>query len=154
MVGLSRHPSAATTGSDIFMTKCPQCQTRNEPDEPYCRQCGHRRETRCPVCSHPTPPAYKFCGQCGQDLNRTSAAAPRALSPEEKLRTIKRYLPDGLSAKILAQKSKIEGERKLVTVMFCDMAGFMPISEKIGPESAYAVMDQVYEILLNKVHEL
>ncbi|MDJ0720231.1 MAG: adenylate/guanylate cyclase domain-containing protein [Desulfobacterales bacterium] len=136
------------------MTKCPLCQTRIEPDEAYCSQCGHKREATCPACTHPTPPNYKFCGHCGHDLGRASAGTPGALSPDEKLRKIKRYLPDGLSAKILAQKSKIEGERKLVTVMFCDMAGFTPISEKIGPESAYAVMDQVYEILINKVHEL
>ncbi|MGD9018075.1 MAG: adenylate/guanylate cyclase domain-containing protein [Desulfobacterales bacterium] len=52
----------------------------------------------------------------------------------------------------MAQKDKIEGERKLVTVMFCDMAGFTSLSEKIGPENAYGIMDQIYEILISKVH--
>ena len=136
------------------MLNCPQCQTAIASDQKFCSQCGELIEARCPVCDHPTPPSYKFCGHCGQDLGRGSPLAPGRLSPDEKLRKIKRYLPDGLSEKILAQKGKIEGERKLVTVMFCDMAGFTPISERIGPENVYTVMDQVYEILINKVHEL
>jgi class 3 adenylate cyclase len=66
---------------------------------------------------------------------------------------IQRYLPKGLTEKILAQKDKIEGERKQVTVMFCDMEGFTPLVEKLGPEEAYGIMDQVYEILIHKVHD-
>ena len=36
--------------------------------------------------------------------------------------------------------------------MFCDMEGFTALSEKLGPEEAYSIMDQVYEILIHKVH--
>ena len=36
--------------------------------------------------------------------------------------------------------------------MFCDMEGFTALSEKLGIEEAYAIMDQVYEILIHKVH--
>ena len=46
-------------------------------------------------------------------------------------------------------RDRIEGERKAVTVMFCDMAGFTPLSEQLGPEEAYSIMDKVYEILIN-----
>ena len=37
--------------------------------------------------------------------------------------------------------------------MFCDMEGFTPLAEKLGPEEAYSIMDQVYEILIHKVHD-
>jgi len=37
--------------------------------------------------------------------------------------------------------------------MFCDMEGFTPLSEKLGPEEAYSIIDQVYEILIHKVHD-
>jgi class 3 adenylate cyclase len=37
--------------------------------------------------------------------------------------------------------------------MFCDMVGFTQLSEKLGPEDAYAIMDKVYEILIHKVHD-
>ena len=70
---------------------------------------------------------------------------------EELLEKIQQYFPKGLIEKILSQKEKIEGERKQVTVMFCDMEGFTPLVEKLGSEAAYSVMDEVYEILIHKV---
>jgi class 3 adenylate cyclase len=62
-------------------------------------------------------------------------------------------LPQGLTEKILSQKDKIEGERKQVTVLFCDLVGFTSMSEKLGPEYSYSTMDQVLEILIHKVHD-
>jgi class 3 adenylate cyclase len=37
--------------------------------------------------------------------------------------------------------------------MFCDMEGFTPLVEKIVPEEAYSIMDEVYKILIHKVHD-
>jgi class 3 adenylate cyclase len=37
--------------------------------------------------------------------------------------------------------------------MFCDMEGFTGLTEKLGPEKAFSIMDQVYEILIHKVHD-
>jgi class 3 adenylate cyclase len=37
--------------------------------------------------------------------------------------------------------------------MFCDMEGFTPFTEKLGPEDAFSIMDEVYEILIHKVHD-
>jgi len=37
--------------------------------------------------------------------------------------------------------------------MFCDMEGFTQLTERLGPEEAYGIMDQVYEILIHKVHD-
>jgi class 3 adenylate cyclase/predicted ATPase len=65
---------------------------------------------------------------------------------------VKRYLPENLIEKIMAQKDKLAGERKQVTVMFCDMKGFTALSEELGPEKAYSIMDQVYAILIRGVH--
>jgi class 3 adenylate cyclase/tetratricopeptide (TPR) repeat protein len=78
---------------------------------------------------------------------------PRELSFDEKLRKIQKYLPSGLVKKILAQKGKIEGERRQVTVMFCDMEGFTPLSEKVGHEEAYDLVDEIFEILIDMVHQ-
>ncbi|NQU15874.1 MAG: hypothetical protein HQ561_17095, partial [Desulfobacteraceae bacterium] len=65
---------------------------------------------------------------------------PKDLSFDEKIDKIQRYLPKGLTEKILGQRDKIEGERKQVTVMFCDMEGFTPLVEGLGPEEAYSIM--------------
>jgi len=37
--------------------------------------------------------------------------------------------------------------------MFCDMEGFTSLTEKIGSEQMYSIMDEVYEILIHKVHD-
>jgi len=74
---------------------------------------------------------------------------PKDLSFEEKIAKIQRYLPEGLTEKILSQRDRIEGERKRVTVMFCDMEGFTALTQRLGPEEACSVMDKVYEILIH-----
>ena len=98
-------------------------------------------------------PTSKFCDECGHPLKLPAEQHPKELTSEEKIEKIQRYLPKGLTQKILSKRDRIEGERKQVTVMFCDMEGFTALSEKLGPEDAYAIMDQIYEILIHKVHD-
>jgi len=133
--------------------KCPKCQTENEQTRRFCRECGTKFSIICPHCNFENNPEDKFCGGCGHDLNLPSKPTPKDLSFDEKLDKIQRYLPKGLTEKILSQRGKIEGERKQVTVMFCDMEGFTSMVERLGPEEAYGIMDQVYEILIHKVHD-
>ncbi len=108
---------------------------------------------KCPKCQFKNSEGAKFCSECGHNLIFTSKAISQVLSFDEKLEKIQRYLPEGLTEKILSQKNKIEGERKIVTVMFCDMEKFSTLVERLGPEEAYSLMDQVYEILIHKVHD-
>jgi ribosomal protein L40E len=133
--------------------KCPQCQFENPEDAIFCNECGKKLEFACPECGKANPPGSKFCNKCGYNLTLLSAPPPKDLSFDEKLDKIQRYLPKGLTEKILSQRDRIEGERKQVTVMFCDMEGFTKLSERLGPEEAYSIMDQVYEILIHKVHD-
>jgi len=116
-------------------------------------ECGAKFETPCPSCGRIMPTRAKFCDKCGQNLTLPSEPPPADLSFDEKIAKIQRYLPEGLTEKILSQRDRIEGERKQVTVMFCDMEGFTALTERLGPEEAYSVMDQVYEILIHKVHD-
>jgi len=132
---------------------CPECQFENPEGAKFCNQCGKKIEFTCQECGKVNPPGSKFCNKCGQNLSLPSEPSPRGLTLDEKLAEIQRYLPKGLTEKILAQRGKIEGERKQVTVLFCDMEGFTALSEKLGPEEAYSIMDQVYEILIHKVHD-
>jgi class 3 adenylate cyclase/tetratricopeptide (TPR) repeat protein len=133
--------------------KCPKCQFDNREGVKFCEKCGTKMELACPNCRAKIPMDREFCGECGRNLSIPSEAPAKDLSFDEKLEKIQRYLPKGLTEKILSQKDRIEGERKQVTVMFCDMEGFTQLSEKLGPEEAYTIMDQVYEILIHKVHD-
>ena len=116
--------------------KCPKCQSENREGVKFCEECGAKFEIECPECKSKIPVGKKFCGECGYNLSLVSKPAPKNLSFDEKIEKIQRYLPEGLSDKILAQRDKIEGERKQVTVMFCDMEGFTSLSERLGPEEA------------------
>ncbi len=133
--------------------KCPSCQTQNPESNKFCRECGAKLLKVCPQCGSESLAGDKFCGECGHNLSLPSKPSPTDVSFDEKLAKIQRYLPKRLTEKILAQKDKIEGERKQVTVVFCDMEGFTRLSERLGPEEAYNIMDQVYEILIHKVHD-
>jgi class 3 adenylate cyclase len=110
-------------------------------------------EYHCPQCGAITPVTGKFCMECGHDLSRPAEKRTPAVSFDGKIRKLQKYLPEGITEKILSQKDRIEGERKHVTVMLCDMHGFTELSEQLGPEDAYAIMDKVYEILIHKVHD-
>jgi class 3 adenylate cyclase len=99
------------------------------------------------------PKTQDFVRNVVHQLSSSSAPSHQTLSFDQKLDQIQRYLPKGLTEKVLAQRGKIERERKQVTVIFCDMEGFTPLVEKLGSEKAYSVMDEIYEILIHKVHD-
>ena len=133
--------------------KCPKCQFKNREGAKFCNECGHKFEITCPECSAHNRVGSKFCDECGSTLSSITAQTAKQLSFDEKLTKIQRYLPKGLTEKILSQRERIEGERKLVTVMFCDMEGFTNLADKLGPEETYSIMDRVYEIMIHKVHD-
>ena len=133
--------------------KCPKCQHENREGAKFCNKCGHKFEVNCPSCGNSNPPGSAFCDECGHDLTQPSEPVAKELSFDEKIEKIQKYLPKGLTEKILSQRDRIEGENKQVTVMFADMEGFTSLVNKLGPEEAYSIMDQVYEILIHKVHD-
>jgi class 3 adenylate cyclase/tetratricopeptide (TPR) repeat protein len=108
---------------------------------------------KCPKCQFENPATAKFCIECGHPLSVASGTPSQDLSFDEKFARIQRYLPTGLADKILSQRDRIEGERRQVTVMFCDMAGYSRMVERLGSEQSYRIMDDIYEILIHKVHE-
>jgi class 3 adenylate cyclase/tetratricopeptide (TPR) repeat protein len=133
--------------------ECSKCGFKNPEGRKFCGRCGTKIERICPNCQSPNPPDFQFCGDCGHNLTQPFTAPPKELSFDEKIAKIQKYLPSGITEKILSQRNKIEGEKRQVTVLFCDMKGFTPLSETLGPEAMYAMMDEVYEILIHKVHE-
>jgi class 3 adenylate cyclase/tetratricopeptide (TPR) repeat protein len=62
------------------------------------------------------------------------------------------YTPKFLADKILTTRSSIEGERKLVTVLFADVANYTSIAEKLDPEEVHQIMDECFKILMDEIH--
>jgi len=92
--------------------KCPSCQFENPEDMIFCGECGTKLDIICPECNFSNPLQFKFCGKCGHDLGELTEA------PEIDFNQPQSYTPKFLSDKIWTTRSSIEGERKLVTVLF------------------------------------
>ena len=89
--------------------KCLKCQFENPEGMKFCGECGAKLEKTCPKCNSSNPPGFKFCGECGHNLTLPSEPPPKDLSFDEKIDKIQRYLPKGLTEKILGQRDRDRG---------------------------------------------
>jgi class 3 adenylate cyclase/tetratricopeptide (TPR) repeat protein len=128
--------------------KCPKCQFENREEAIFCRGCGAslKSDISCPNCEASNPPDSKFCEKCGQDLKSPKASPPLNYSEPQS------YTPKFLADKILTSRSSIEGERKLVTVLFADAANSTAMFEKLDPEDVHIIMDGCLRFLMDEVH--
>ncbi len=126
--------------------KCPKCQTENRDGVKFCEECGTRMEIECPGCGAKIPLGNKL-GECGRKIDQT--AAPPFLDYDQPRSYTLKFMAD----KILTTRASIEGEHKLVTVLFADVADFTGISEKLGPEQVIQIMDGCFKILMDEIHK-
>src|SRR5215213_4814948 len=77
---------------------------------------------QCTSCGFENPAGFRFCGNCGSPL----AAAPEAAG---------RVFPQDAPA-------AADGERRQLTVMFCDLAGSTSLSASMDPEEWREVVRQ------------
>ncbi len=108
---------------------------------------------KCQKCQFVNPEGFHFCGKCGCQLGIPSDLPGKEQSLDTKLERIQRYLPRALVEKILSQRDELEGERRQVTIMFCDIKESTPLVDKLGPEKAFSFLNQILEILIYKTHE-
>jgi class 3 adenylate cyclase/tetratricopeptide (TPR) repeat protein len=127
--------------------KCPGCKFENRDGVKFCEECGAKLDLQCPRCSAKIPPGRKFCGECGHKLTEPFKAPVVDFSEPQS------YTPKFLADKILTSRSSIEGERKLVTVLFADVASFTAMSENLDPEEVHQVMDGCFKILMDEIHQ-
>lgn len=66
---------------------------------------------------------------------------------------IRRFLTPQLADKILSARGRIEGERRQVTALFADIQGYTPLSEALGEEATFKVMERIYEGMITAVLE-
>jgi len=127
--------------------KCPKCQFENPKEMQFCGKCGAKLASICPKCNSSNPSDFRFCGKCGNDLTQLKESLAVDYSEPQA------YTPKFLADKILTTRNSIEGERKLVTVLFADVANYTAISEKLDPEDVHQIMDGCFKILLDEIHK-
>jgi hypothetical protein len=62
------------------------------------------------------------------------------------------YTPKHLADKVLRTRSSLEGERRSVTVLFADLAGFTPLAERLDPEEVHQIIDRCFDVITAEVH--
>ncbi len=127
--------------------KCPKCYFDNLEKMKFCGKCGTKLEKFCPQCNFPNPSNFMFCGKCGYDFQQASVTPFIDYSEPQS------YTPKFLTDKILTTRSSLEGERKLVTVLFADVANYTSMTEKLDPEDVHQIMDGCFKILMDEIHK-
>src|SRR5262245_25333492 len=87
-----------------------------------------------------------WCGDLASPLPPT--AAPVSVPERAPLA----YTPRHLADKILTSRAALEGERKQVTVLFADVAGFTSLAEQLDPEVVHDIMNRCFERITAEVH--
>jgi TOMM system kinase/cyclase fusion protein len=109
--------------------KCPRCEHENLVGAKFCGECGTCLAAPCATCGALNPAAQKFCGECGARL----AQEPPSTSPL------------GSNDEGLASESDLEGERRQLTVMFCDLVDSTALAERLDPEELRRVIRSYQE---------
>jgi class 3 adenylate cyclase/tetratricopeptide (TPR) repeat protein len=83
---------------------------------------------------------------------RVLSASPAAAQGTQAGLSPQTYTPRHLAEKILSSRVALEGERKQVTVLFCDMANSTRLAEKLGAEAMHALLQRFFALSLEEVH--
>jgi class 3 adenylate cyclase/tetratricopeptide (TPR) repeat protein len=123
--------------------KCPRCQHDNPKGARFCEECAIPLARTCSNCGTALSATAKFCHAC---------AHPVAIGVGTPSRSPETYTPKHLAAKILTSRAALEGERKLVTVLFADLKGSMELLADRDPEEARKILDPILELMMEAVH--
>jgi class 3 adenylate cyclase/tetratricopeptide (TPR) repeat protein len=92
--------------------RCTNCQTENGDTAKFCTECASPLARACASCGAANPPSAKFCANCGTSLS--GVAKPPT--------------PRGA-----------EGERRHLTVLFCDLVNSTEIAAQLDLEQYHAI---------------
>jgi len=130
--------------------RCRSCGAELLPGKAFCHVCGTHVPRACPRCGAEVGDGFRFCPDCGFHLeDEPAAAAPAPASPTAAPLST---MPEGLAEKIRALGGTLAGERKQVTVVFCDLAGSTAVADGLDPEVYREVLDQYVALALHEVY--
>src|SRR5437867_5809963 len=101
--------------------RCPSCGHANRADRRFCAKCGARLGEVCAACGTQNDPDENFCSQCGAALSAATALSAAAKP------VVRQEPPE-------AEKLPA-GERRQLTVLFCDLVGSTELSARLDPEN-------------------
>jgi class 3 adenylate cyclase len=126
--------------------KCSNCSFENAADAKFCENCGQAFARACPNCGNAISAHAKFCKTCG--FNLAGGAAPRS----DSLDALRKTAPQNIANKILAERERTEGERKLVTALFTDIVGSTSLAEQMDPEDLREIVSGAHRCVSAAVY--
>jgi predicted ATPase/class 3 adenylate cyclase len=154
---------------------CPNCATQNPDGARFCFNCGNSLILACNNCDTELPTGAKFCFNCGTPTTAgdptivgdpTTAGDPTETTtptepeptqpsqPEPSGDVLQRYIPRGLMAKLEAARDSglMEGERKIVTILFCDVKGSTAAASTLDPEEWSEIINGAFEHMIEPIY--
>ncbi|MCO6453527.1 MAG: AAA family ATPase [Caldilineales bacterium] len=137
---------------------CPNCATTNPEGAKFCFNCGTPLSLRCPNCSTELPAGVKFCFNCGHKMD---AAAPSAAPTTEPApassadAALNRFIPAELLSRLQSARATraMEGERRIVTMLFCDVKGSTAAASQMDPEEWAEIINGAYEYMIRPIYQ-
>jgi class 3 adenylate cyclase/tetratricopeptide (TPR) repeat protein len=119
----------------------------------------------CLNCGFKLAQGAKFCSNCGHPVGAPVPASPAAASPAPAPEPIaaeadaspgrlQQYVPKEMLGKLEAARANrsMAGERRIVTVLFCDVKGSTSLAEMLDPEEWAAIMNGAFQHLIEPVY--
>jgi len=110
---------------------CGRCGATLEEGDRFCGHCGAPVEG-CPSCGTPVVTGHRFCPACGAALAEVTPA-PSAAVP----------VPFTV---VPGPGREPAAERRVCSVLFCDLVGFTPLSEARDPEAVRELLSQYFAV--------
>src|ERR1700730_2097521 len=138
----SRAPHAAPSGESSM--QCRSCRRDNPLRPRFCMGCGAHLAAGCSACGTELPDDARFCPGCGHAVESSGPTSP-VQGPEA-------YTPRHPAEKVPTSRSALQGERKPVSVLFCDLVSSTALAERLGAEGMHALLGRFFETALAGLH--
>jgi pentatricopeptide repeat protein len=111
---------------------------------------------KCPNCQTSNPDEAKFCMNCGNSLAATAHATEGMNDDIQKRnRSLDKFIPHELMTKIETARGNgsMVGERRVITMLFCDVKGSTAAAEKVDPETWTDIMNGIFEFMIRPIYK-
>jgi class 3 adenylate cyclase/tetratricopeptide (TPR) repeat protein len=133
--------------------RCVACGVDLIAGKQFCHACGTRVGARCRGCGATVEASFRFCPDCGLKLapEDDDNLPPPTVDP---LARILARRGSGTAPQAVASLAPVAGERKLVTVLFCDLVGSVGIAERLDPEEYHDLLEQYLDVVFPEIYRM